>query len=150
MSDLLSGFDEATLLSQFPPSVMLAIEASDKQKISWDNVGTLLAAAPSAGIALKGGGRWTGSLWLGVKKEFHSFLCTDSAAYADLRREWNNLRKKSSTLAVASLSGVIGAQLGVASGVVAPLVIWALIVALRIGHKALCEAISESGAAPTG
>lgn len=148
MPDILSGFTEAGLLSQLPKSVRESIATLEAQQAKWDEVGTLLASGPTAGISLKGGGRWSGALWQNVKKEFHSFLCSDSSTYADLRKEWDSLRQKSSAMAVASLSGLVGSQLGVASGVIAPLVIWAAIVALRIGKEAACAAMTEPPQSP--
>lgn len=143
MPDLLEGWSEETLMSQLPKSVRDSISALEKQNAQWDEIGSLLASSPTIGISLKGGGRWPGTLWQGVKKEFHSFLCTESPTYSDLRKEWDSLRQKSSAWAIATLSGVIGSQLGVAGGVVAPLAIWAVVVAVRIGKEAICAAMSE-------
>jgi hypothetical protein len=142
MTDVLTGFTEADLLGQLPRPVRESIAALETDKAKWEDVGAALASGPTSGISLKGGGRWSGALWQNVKKEFHSFLCSDSSTYADLRKEWDSLRQKSSALAIASLSGLIGSQLGVASGVVAPLVIWAAVVALRIGKEAACAAMA--------
>lgn len=148
MADLLQGFTESSLKGQLPTSVSESIATLEREKLDWDAIGNVLASVPAMGISLKGGANWSGTLWHGVKKEFHSFLCTDSPVYADLRKEGNGLQQKSSSLAVAALSGAIGAQLGVASGVVAPLVIWATIVALRIGKQAICSALSGPPGGP--
>ena len=142
MSDLLNGFTEELLLEQLPTSVMGAIKSIPPEEATWDAIGMLLASAPTIGVSLKGGTGWSGKLWEGVKKEFHSFLCTDSTAYADLRKQWKDLQQKSATLAVSSHSVVIGAQLGVASGVITPLVIWAIVVGLRIGKEAVCQTLN--------
>lgn len=141
---LLAGLDEDALLGVLPPSVANNIRMLDLQNAPWDQIGEVLAGVPMSGVALKGPGNWTGRLWQSAKTEFHSFLCTDSEAYSDLRTEWDGLRKKGTPVAVASLSGVIGAQLGVASGVVAPLVIWTVVVALRIGKESVCSAFAPA------
>jgi hypothetical protein len=148
MTDLLSGFVEADLLNQLPASVVRSLNALEANGAPWDATGALLAATPTIGVSLKGGSGWASNLWASVKTEIHSFLCTDSAQYTDLRSEWDKLRQKSSGVALASLSGVIGAQLGTASGVVAPLVIWAFIVVLRIGKNAACTAMAGGQATP--
>lgn len=144
MPELLEGLSEGTLIGQLPKPVKDSIAALERQNAQWDVIGTIMASSPAIGISLKGGGRWSGTLWEGVKKEFHSFLCTESPTYTDLRKEWDSLRQKSSAVAIGSLSGLIGSQLGVASGVVAPFVIWAVVVALRIGKEAVCAAMSQS------
>ena len=142
MDEFLEGIAEQELLSQLPAHLSRQLAELDSQNVSWDEIGLLLAAAPAAGIALKGGARWSGNLWTAVKSELHSFLCTKSPDYADLRRQWKGHREKGSALAIASLSGVIGAKLGIASGVVAPFVIWMLVVALRITKQSLCQVLT--------
>ena len=141
MSDFTEGWSEADLLRELPLSVVRAIRQLDGEGTDWNVTGLLLAATPSVGVSLKGGS-WRSDLWDAVRREFHSFMCTDSKEYADLRKESKGLRENGSRLALGSLSGLIGAQLGVASGIVAPLVIWLLVVSLRIGHKALCVTLS--------
>ena len=101
-------------------------------------MGNLLAATPNAGVVLTGTGQWTADLWEAVKWEFRSFLCTESERYAELRTEWDGLKQQSPARAVGSLATLIGAQLGVASGVVAPLVTWLFLVAQRIGKEDMC------------
>lgn len=144
MADLLQGLTESSLKAQLPTSVSESIATLEREKMDWDSIGNVLASVPAMGISLKGGGNWSGTLWQGVKKEFHSFLCTDSPVYADLRKKGS----ESSSLVVAALSSAIGAQLGVAGGVVAPLVIWATIVALRIGKQAVCSALGGPPSKP--
>lgn len=141
---LLSSFDEQELCSEFPESVRLMIQQLEKENIDWNGVGGLLGMSPTAGVSLKGGKRWRTDLWNGVKAEFADFLCRDSPKYEDLRGEWKELAAKSRHLALASLSGVIGAHMGVAAGVVAPLVVWLMVVAVRIGKEGLCRAIAET------
>ncbi|HWP38102.1 MAG TPA: hypothetical protein VNL18_11170 [Gemmatimonadales bacterium] len=119
------------------------MKGMEQAGLQWEQVGATLAATPTSGIALKGGGRWPDRLWESTKAEFHVFLCTESPNYADLRQQWDALRKKSSTIAVSALSATIGAQIGVAAGVIAPLVIWLALVALRIGKEALCRAVTQ-------
>lgn len=144
MTDLAIDLNEEELLSQLPRSVRTAVNALDGQAAPWDVIGGHLASAPTAGIALKGGGSWSGTLWVAVKNEIRAFICTESSEYADLRSQWSSLQKRGSGMAVAALSGAIGGQLGVAGGVIAPLVIWALVVALRIGKAALCQALNTA------
>lgn len=143
MNDPILNVSEQDLLNQLPKGVADAIRSLGSS-MDWDAVGNNLAGAPSHNLALKGGAQWTGSLWQAVKNEFRSFLCTESPEYEELRKEWSTISQKSSTLAVAALSGAIGAHLGVASGVLAPLVIWALIVTLKMGKGALCQLLLQS------
>ena len=146
MSPLLDGIEAGELLRHMPSSVRSSLEALERAGTDWNAVGGLLAATPTAGVALKGTGQWTANLWEAVKSEFRSFLCTESEPYAELRRDWDDLREKSPTAAIGALAKLIGAKLGVAAGVVVPLVTWLFLVALRTGKEAVCLTLS---AAPT-
>ena len=138
MNHLLEGIDAGDLLQHMPSSVRSSLETLERAGTDWNAVGNLLAATPTAGVALAGTGQWTADLWQAVKWEFRSFLCTDSESYGELRKEWDELKRRSSPLAVAALATLIGAKLGIASGVIAPLVTWLFVVAGRMGMEELC------------
>ena len=138
MSQLLEGIDAGELLRHMPSSVRTSLETLERAGTHWNAVGNLLAATPTAGVALTGTGQWTADLWEAVKWEFRSFLCTESERYAELRLEWAELKQQSPALAVGSLATLIGATLGVASGVIAPMVTWLFVVARRIGKDDVC------------
>ena len=147
MSDL-SGIEREGLVATLPVTLGQRLVAFDSANTDINIVGALLVAGPTSSVALKGPGRWTTALWDGVKSEARKFLCTESEEYADLRSEWDGLKKKGSGLAVSALSGAIGAKLGVAAGVLSPMVIWVLLVGLRVGKNGLCAALS-AGPPPT-
>jgi hypothetical protein len=138
MSQLLAGIEADDLLQHMPSSVRTSLEVLARAGTDWNSVGDLLAAAPTSGVVLTGTGQWTADLWLAVKWEFRSFLCTDSEPYAELRAEWDSLKEKSSARAVGSLATVMGSKLGVASGVLEPMVTWLFVVAERLGTEPLC------------
>jgi hypothetical protein len=138
VSQLLDGMDVNELLRHMPSNVRTSLETLERGGTDWNAVGNLLAATPTAGVVQAGTGQWTADLWQAVKWEFRSFLCTESEPYAELRTQWDELKQRSSALAVVSLATLIGAKLGVASGVIAPLVTWLLVVARRMGKEALC------------
>ena len=144
MSQLLEGIDAGDLLQHMPSSVRTSLETLERAGTDWNAVGNLVAATPTAGVALTGTGQWTADLWEAVKWEFRSFLCTESERYAELRVHWDELKQRSPALAVASLATLIGAQLGVASGVIAPLVTWLFMVARRIGEEDMCLTLSAA------
>lgn len=144
MSQLLEGVEAGDLLQRMPSNVRNSLEALERAGTDWNAVGILLAATPTAGVAVKGTGQWTANLWEAVKWEFRTFLCTESEPYAELRKEWDDLKQRSSALAVEALSGVMGEKIGVASGVIAPLVTWLFVVALRIGEEAVCVTLSAA------
>ena len=144
MSELLDGLDAAELLQRLPSNVRASLETLERAGTDWNAVGSLLAATPNAGVALTGTGQWSADLWEAVKWEFRSFLCTDSDPYADLRGEWSALMKESTATAVASLAGRIATRVGVAGGVVAPLVTWLLVVARRLGKEPVCLTLSAA------
>jgi hypothetical protein len=146
MSQLLEGMSAGDLLQNVPLSVRTSLEALDRAGADWNAVGTLLST-PTTGVVLTGTGQWTADLWDAVKWEFRSFLCTESESYEELRLEWNEL-KQSPARAVVSLASLIATKLGVATGVVAPLVTWLLVVARRLGEADVCltlSAVSSSG-----
>ena len=147
MSQLLEGIDAGDLLQHMPSNVRTSLETLERAGTDWNAVGNLLAATPTAGVALTGNGQWTADLWEAVKWEFRSFLCFESEPYAELRMQWDELKQQSPALAVGSLSTLIGAKLGVASGVIAPLVTWLFVVAQRTGKEDVC--LTLSAAAPT-
>lgn len=155
MTEVFEGLTEQQLYELLPKTLRERLyQLNSTNQASWDEVGQLLAAAPTAGIALKGG-RWDGQFWTATKKEFASFLCSDSSEYTDLRREWESRRQKGLQVGVASLSGAIGAHVGVTGGVIAPMVIWLLLVGVRIGKNALCAVLAstqeaEDPAPPSG
>ena len=146
MSQLLEGLDAGDLLLHMPSNVRTSLEMLERAGTDWNAVGNLLTATPTAGVVLTGTGQWTADLWQAVKWEFRSFLCTDSETYAELRREWGDLIRRSPALAVGSLARVIGLKLGVASGVLTPLVTWLLVVAQRMGKDSVCVMLSTAPA----
>ena len=144
MSELLDGMEGGDLLQHVPSSVRTSLETLERSGTDWNAVGSLLAATPTAGVVVTGTGQWTADLWEAVKWEFRSFLCTDSERYAELRGEWDELKRRSPALALRSLSAVIGTRLGVAGGIVAPMVTWLFIVARRMGKDDLCLTLTAA------
>jgi hypothetical protein len=144
MTQLLEGIEAEALLQHLPSNVSTSLETLERAGKDWNAVGHLLASTPTDGVALTGTGQWTKDLWQAVKWEFRSFLCTDSETYAELRKHWDDLKRESPTLAVASLTSRIGSRIGVAGGVLAPLVTWLFVVARRTGRDALCATISST------
>jgi hypothetical protein len=124
-----------------PKSVATAIKRLSADGADFDTVGAVLANTPGVGVAMKGIA-WKGTLWQATKSEFHSFLCTDSAVYADLRSEWDGLKKKGSTVVLTTVAAVVGAKVGVTGGVVVPLIAWLLASTVRVGKQAICATLT--------
>lgn len=144
MSESIEQLDEDALLSQLPDNVREGIEAMESEGVDWNSIGEALADAPSNAIpSQKGGGDWKDDLWEEVKAEFRIFLCTDDEKYSDLKDEGEDLGDMGVRLLVASLSSLIGSQIGVAGGMIAPLVVWLLTVGNRIGQEALCAQLVQ-------
>jgi hypothetical protein len=148
MSDLLLGLNEADLLDQLSGSVSSTIKKLEEANLDWDSVGMLLASSPIIGVALKGGTDQPRDLWGSVKTELRSFLCTDSEKYADLRKQFEGIEKKSSHIVVASLAASMADYIPVAAGIIAPMVIWGLVTAMRISKEAFCECTAAQLNAP--
>jgi hypothetical protein len=144
MSRLLEAVDAGALMHHLPADVRTSLETLERAGTDWNAVGSLLAGTPTAGVAVAGNGQWTADLWEAVKWEFRSFLCTDSERYAELRAQWDEVARRSPASAVGALAAAVGARLGVAGGVVAPLVTWLLVVARRAGAEDVCLTLSAS------
>jgi len=110
----------------------------------WDVVGAALAEVGhphfrgrrrdrSASVPVPG-------IWSRVAAEFTDFVCTESARYADLRAQWDDLCARSAAIAITALTASLAARLGVASTVVGPMVVWLVLSAVRIGTRAFCDA----------
>ena len=144
MTELLASIDAGDLLQHMPSNVRASLETLERAGTDWNAVGNLLAATPTAGVTITGTGQWASEIWQAVKWEFRSFLCTDSEPYAELRAEWTTLTRQSSAVAVRSLAARIGARIGVASGILAPMVTWLFVVARTMGQEPLCVALSTT------
>ena len=142
MNQLLDGINAGDILLYLPSSVRTSLETLERTGRDWDAVGNLMTATATAGVAVTGTGQWTADLWQAVKWEVRSFLCTDSEGYAELRKEWVELKQQSSALALRSLATQIATKLGVDRGVVAPLVAWLLVAARRFGKDGMCQTLS--------
>lgn len=140
MTISLDGLAEEQLLQALPTNVSTAINQLQAAGADMDVVGAALANTPAIGVAMKGV-TWKATLWQSVKAEFHSFLCTDSATYADLRGEWDGLKKKGSTIVLSTIAAAVGAKVGIAGGAIVPLVAWLLASAVRVGKQSLCATL---------
>jgi hypothetical protein len=148
--NLLVGVKEEELSNTMAPSVRSAVETLDQYGTDWNEIGAILAATPTLGLALKGGTDWRTDLWQAVKEEVAQFLCSETEKYGDLRNDWTELRERSVPIAVASLSGAIGSYIGIAGGIIAPLVVWLLISASRIGVEAFCQTVKSEPSSSSG
>lgn len=143
MSSAIDNLDEEELYKNLPQQVESDLKELEKHEVPWDQIGNILAGAPSTTVALKGG-NWSAELWKSVKEEFRKFLCTDSESYSDLKTDGKDIKENSAKLLISSLSSIMGAKLGIAAGVIAPIIIWLLLVASRIGKQGLCKALNEN------
>lgn len=149
MPNQLDGLEENELISQLPKNTRRAIDSMQEAGTNWNAIGERLAQAPSNAVAAeKGQANWSEEFWQEVKEEFAVFLCTDHEKYSDLRSKGEELGEKNTDLLVSAISGIIGSQIGVAAGIVAPLVVWLLVTGSRIGTEALCtQLLSDSQSA---
>lgn len=148
--NLLVGMKEEALSNVMAPSVRSAVATLDQYGADWDEIGAILAATPTLGLALKGGTDWRTDLWQAVKEEVAQFLCSETEKYEDLRNDWTELRERSAPIAVAALSGTIGSYIGIAGGIIAPLVVWLLISASHIGTEAFCQTVKSEPSDSSG
>jgi hypothetical protein len=99
------------------------------------------AENPPSGGTIRGGTRSFAvgpSYWAQVKLEFRDLVCTNSAKFAALRRQVHDLATKGQAALISMVSSTMAALLGVAAGIIAPLVTLCLIVLLRLGKEAYC------------
>jgi hypothetical protein len=78
-------------------------------------------------------------LWDRVKREVRDLICGTSKKYADLRRRFAQLSNKSQSAIVSIIAAAIGANLGVAAGILVPLIALALAAFLAVGKNAYCS-----------
>jgi len=86
--------------------------------------------------------------WEAFKTEFKIFLCTKNRKYQKLRKDVMFYGHQSQVVGVGIISAGIGAYLGVAAGVITPLVVICLITALKIGKEAYCKTTNIDSIAP--
>ena len=137
-------FLEADVSALLDPSASAIVRRLGRDA-SWDAVGVALAGASPAAASARAG------LWSSVLAEFTDFVCTDSDRYADLRAQWDELCSRSAAIAVTALTTALAAQLGVASTVAGPLVVWLVLSAVRVGTRAFCDLrgkVGETATAP--
>lgn len=138
-SEFLEGVSEEELKLSLAPSVRSALDKLSQRDVNWEQIGLLLAETPNQAIALKGGDKQPDDLWSSTKQEFAEFLCSNTEQHRELREKWAELREQSVPVAIAWLSALIGAQIGIVGGMIAPVVVWLLITANRIGIGAFCR-----------
>jgi hypothetical protein len=91
---------------------------------------------------------WSVTYWAAFKTEFLIFLCTKNRKYQGLRRQVATYGRGSQVAAVGAISAAIGANTGVAAGVLTPIVIICLIAVLKLGKEAFCKAANIDLLAP--
>ncbi|MGX1319646.1 hypothetical protein AB7M17_003099 [Bradyrhizobium sp. USDA 377] len=101
---------------------------------SVDDLGYQLAleASDSLGMGLS-------NLWEQAKNEFRILVCTDDARYASVRAEAAKLSPTQTAAFVSFLSAGLGAAIGVAATLLAPLVGLLLLSLLRLGTETFCR-----------
>lgn len=142
MTTEFNGISDTAFLEVLSSNVRQTIANLEKAGADWEAIGALLSNTPAAGVALKGL-NWKQTLWQACKAEFHTILCTDAPVYKDLRDQLQTIAKDGPNVAVAFLAGAVGAQLGMAPGVLTPIVVWLCVVSARIGRNVLCVALSS-------
>lgn len=78
------------------------------------------------------------SYWTRVNREVHLLICTDDEKYEKLRKYVGKESKPTQFAIVTSIAATIGAYIGVAASVIAPLVTLALMAVLQVGKNAWC------------
>jgi hypothetical protein len=76
--------------------------------------------------------------WSYVKEEIRILICTDDEKYEKLRAQLEKAHDKGTTYIVGTITGVVGATLGIPAGVITPFCALALSSALKIGKEAYC------------
>lgn len=142
MDNFEKKLNEKELYGYFPYSVEKNVKELEAEGANWQQIGQILAGAPSTNVALKGG-NWSAELWQSVISEFQKFLCTDSEDYSKLKNDGEVLKEKSVDFLIATLSSIIGSKVGIAEGIIVPLIVWLFLVISKIGKEALCKSIEK-------
>ena len=83
-------------------------------------------------------------LWTEIKKEFYLLVCTKDRKYAALRSQLDKKSRPTTTTIVSMTSAAVAAQLGVAAGMVTPLVALAFYAILKMSMNSWCNIHRES------
>lgn len=78
------------------------------------------------------------TFWERFKREFHKFICTNDEKYSEVKKELSQHSHKGQLVVVSSIASAIASVLGVAAGVLVPLVALCLLAVLKIGKEAYC------------
>ena len=79
------------------------------------------------------------NFWQELKKEFYLLLCTKDPKYKKLRSQLDKKSHATTTTIIAMISAAIAAQLGVAIGIITPLVALLLFAILKLGMNSWCN-----------
>lgn len=77
--------------------------------------------------------------WAEVKKEIYLLICAKDRKYSAIRTHFKKKSNASTTAIVGMLSATVATQLGVAAGIVTPLVALLLYGLLRVGVNSWCN-----------
>lgn len=77
--------------------------------------------------------------WTMVKREFYLMVCTTDKKYAKVRSDFKKSTRKASTLVVGTISAAIAGTLGIAVGLITPLVAFLLYALVKLGLNSWCS-----------
>ncbi len=77
--------------------------------------------------------------WTIVKREFYLMVCTADKKYSKVRSDFKKHTRKASTLVVGTISAAIAGTLGIAVGLITPLVAFLLYALVKLGVNSWCS-----------
>jgi hypothetical protein len=144
MEDVIKGIDRAQLATEVPLLRNLegqAFSYLDLGRALWcdnEEVGKT-AEALGFGPTAQGGQVGRTRLWDAFVAELFSLICTKDGKYRSVRSQVQQLKGQPAAVVVATISGAIGATLGLGPGVIAPFVALLLHGAASLGVNTMCS-----------
>ena len=77
--------------------------------------------------------------WTMVKQEFYQMICTTDKKYSKVRSDFKKSTRKASTVVVGTISAAIAGTLGIAVGLITPLVAFLLYALVKLGLNSWCS-----------
>jgi hypothetical protein len=142
--DELNTLGEEELLSELPETVQESISDMESAGADFETIGRALSDSPAAHLSTRGGEDWREDLWDETKKEFRLAFCTESGKYEDLREKIQELSGAGAHILIGLIATAIAPEVGVASAIISPMVVWIMVGTARGGREAICNTLASN------
>lgn len=143
MKEIMNNISPEDYLSLLPAPSRALVSKMDKTEQNLVLFGRYLSEEPSSGMAAKGGVIWPKDLFGQIVKEVHIFICTNDARYEEYRKKLKEQGSPVAKTVVIIVSNAVAATIGLASGLLVPLVAVVMAIVAKITVEAWCVKVSQ-------